>query len=101
MLCHNDDRELNGYPINGENPQIELALSMSQYDSHLRLFHYAAVDDGYGFIYEQTEENLDRFIAGHDQAAFDRVMAIAEWQSDGKSCDPYRPDVFLNRYHRR
>jgi len=73
-----------GCPISGDDQQIELAQSMSKTDPHRRPFNYGRVDDKYGFLYEDEEENLDAFIAGQDQAAFDRVMAIVGRQSGGK-----------------
>jgi hypothetical protein len=71
-------------PINGDEQQIELALSIAKTTPHRRPFDYAVLDTKYGFMSEDEEENLDAFLAGHDQAAFDRIIAIIERRSSGK-----------------
>lgn len=62
--------------IKGDDTQVELACSKSRTDPHRRPFDYARLDDKYGFLSEMEEQNLDAFLAGNDQAAYDRVMAV-------------------------
>jgi hypothetical protein len=63
-------------PIEGDERQIELALSISRTEPPRRPFDYAGLDMKYGFLSPDQEQNLDAFLAGHDQVAYDRVMAI-------------------------
>ncbi|KAM0702272.1 hypothetical protein Q7P35_011182 [Cladosporium inversicolor] len=63
-------------PIKGDDTQIELAFSLSKTASHRRPFAYARIDDKYGFLSELENDNLAAFLLGHDQAAYDRVMAV-------------------------
>jgi hypothetical protein len=70
--------------IKGDDTQVELAFSMSRNDPHRRPFDYARLDDKYGFLSEMEEQNLDAFLAGNDQAAYDRVMAIVKRQAGEK-----------------
>jgi hypothetical protein len=70
--------------IKGDDTQVELAFSMSRTDPHRRPFDYARLDDKYGFLSEIEEQNLDAFLAGDDQAAYDRVMAVVERQAGEK-----------------
>ena len=71
-------------PIQGDEQQVELAWSMSRAEPHRRPFDYAKVDDKYGFLSKEEEQNLNAFLSGHDQAAFDRVMAIIGRKPGGK-----------------
>ena len=70
-------------PISGDEQQIELAYSIAKTEPHRRPFDYGALDTKYGFLMEDEEENLDTFLAAHDQAAYDRIMAIVGRQSGG------------------
>jgi hypothetical protein len=73
-----------GTPITGDLQQIELAHSLADAEPHRRPFDYAVLDTKYGYLREDGEENLDAFLDGHDQAAYDRVMAVVGRQSGGK-----------------
>jgi hypothetical protein len=78
------EQPLGSVAINGDEQKIELAHSMAKTEPRRRPFNYAMLDMKYGFLSEDEEENLDAFLAGHDQAAFDRVMAIVGWRSGAK-----------------
>lgn len=64
-----------GVLISGEDREIELARRMSEADPRCRPFAYATIDDKYGMLCDAEEQNLNAFLAGRDQAAFNRVMA--------------------------
>ena len=66
-----------GVPVVGDEQQIELANSMAKISPYRRPFNYGWMDDKYAYLREDEEQNLAAFLAGHDQAAYDRVMAIA------------------------
>jgi hypothetical protein len=73
--------------IKGDGIQVELAFSMSRTNPHRRPFDYARLDDKYGFLSEMEEQNLNAFLEGNDQSAYDRVMAVVESQAGEKqSC---------------
>ena len=83
------NRELGRYDessvvVKGDDAQIELAFSMATTDPHRRPFDYARLDDKYGFLSNEEEQNLNAYLLGHDQAAYDRVMAFAGRQSGRK-----------------
>jgi len=71
-------------PISGDDQQIELAQSMSRTDPCRRPFGYATIDDKYGYLREDGEQNLTAFLLGHDQATFDRVTAFIRRQEGRK-----------------
>lgn len=83
-----DSLELGGYdqpPENvpmGDDQQMELAHSVLRTEPHRRPFDYIMLDTKYGFPSADEEENLVAFLDGHDQAAYDRIMAIVGRQSD-------------------
>ena len=68
--------EESSVPIIGDDAQVELAFSMSSTEPRRRPFAYARIDDKYGFLSEMEDDNLTAFLLGHDQAAYDRVVAI-------------------------
>ena len=45
-------------------------------NTHLRLFAYASVDDKYGTLFADEDENLASFQDGEDQRAYDRLMEV-------------------------
>lgn len=70
--------------VKGDDAQIELAFSMAKTDRHRRPFDHARLDDKYGFLSNEEEQNLNAYLLGHDQAAYDRVMAFTGRQSGRK-----------------
>lgn len=70
--------------IKGDDTQVELALSMAKTEPHRRPFDYARIDDKYGFLSNEEEENLSTYLLGQDQAAYDRVMAVVGRQRGRK-----------------
>ncbi|GAB7332289.1 hypothetical protein MBLNU13_g04124t1 [Cladosporium sp. NU13] len=81
-------RNLGGYGessvvVKGDDTQIELAFSMAKTYPHRRPFDYARIDDKYGFLSEEKEQNLSAYLLGHDQVAYDRVMAFVRRRSGG------------------
>jgi hypothetical protein len=82
-------RYLGGYGessvvIKGDETQVELALSMANAERHRRPFDYARIDDKYGFLSSEEEQNLDAYLLGRDQAAYDKVMAFVGRQAGRK-----------------
>jgi hypothetical protein len=75
--------DLESVPIEGEDEKIKLARQLSETDPSRRPFDYARVDDKYGMLFEDEEQNLTAFLEGQDQAAYDRLMAIVGRQSGG------------------
>lgn len=71
-------------PVEGDERQIELARSISRTEPHRRPFDYAGPDLKYGFLSADEEQNLDAFLAGHDQIAYDRVMDIVGRRAGAK-----------------
>ncbi|KAI9709495.1 MAG: hypothetical protein M1820_003255 [Bogoriella megaspora] len=58
--------------------QLTKVETLLQNDPSRRLFSYAQVDERYGDTSELEVENALRFIAGHDQMAWDRLMEIIQ-----------------------
>ena len=49
-----------------------------------KVWPHVTVDDKYGMLFEDEEENFLSFREGRDQEAFERLMSIAERNAEGK-----------------
>lgn len=67
-----------GVEIEGSAEEVELVRRSLQDDPRRRMFAYGYMDDKYGYWGADKEHNLATFLAGQDQAAFDRLMAIID-----------------------
>ena len=50
-----------------------------------RVWAHVCIDDKYGMLFEDVEENFISFREGRDQAAYERLMGIVENNNDMKS----------------
>ena len=58
-----------------EPDEVLQARKTIETDSSRRLFSYAYLDDKYGMLFEDEESNLESFLLGEDQKAYDLLMA--------------------------
>ncbi len=54
--------------------EVKEAREILANDGCRRVFAYASLDDKYGEVYEDDEENLARFQSGEDQASYEKLM---------------------------
>jgi hypothetical protein len=47
-------------------------------DSKRRLFAYVNLDDKYGILMQDEEEEVESLLQGEDQRAYDRLVAVVE-----------------------
>ena len=67
------------------NAQMEQARKVLEEDGEKRVWRYATVDEKYGIVDDDEEENfLDFFKEGKDQEAFERLVSIVERNAEGR-----------------
>ncbi|KAH8898818.1 hypothetical protein GQ53DRAFT_742008 [Thozetella sp. PMI_491] len=52
-------------------------------DANRKLFGYASLDDKYGMVFRQSEQNVTSFNEGDDQKAYDRLMTLVDNNARG------------------
>ena len=55
--------------------EVKKARLILNDDQNRRVFAYGSLDDKYGMVFEDEEENLAAFERGEDQASYDRLMS--------------------------
>jgi len=54
-------------------------------DPQRRLFAYKILDDKYGTLFDDEEQNVQSFLQGDDQKAYDRLMRIVNDNASNSS----------------
>ncbi len=57
---------------------VREARTILQQNPRRRLFPYAILDDKYGMLFHNEEDNLASFLRGEDQGSWDRLMELVE-----------------------
>ena len=74
-----------------ERDEVQEITRLLEEDPKRRLFAYTILDDKYGMVFENDEENRNAFLKGDDQRAYDRLMQIVNanvetWTQQNRNC---------------
>lgn len=70
------DEQFNRYGPKEEPDEIKAVRERLRAEPHQRLFAYGYLDDKYGMVFANEEENLEYFEQGDDQREYDALMDL-------------------------
>lgn len=82
--CEKYDSKLEDEDEEALNAEIKQARKTVE-DGEKGVWPHVTVDDKYGMLFEDEEENFLSFREGRDQEAFERLMSIAQGNFEGKA----------------